>query len=126
MPGDEIVGYITKGRGVSIHRSNCSNISGLISEEARLIDVYWAKDVNTSYNVDIEVLSNYRKGLLADIIREIGNVKTVRLLGVNSKLTKEQVAIIELKLEITNLKELKKMMNVLRSIESVYDVNRRK
>jgi len=126
LPGDEIVGYITKGRGVSIHRSNCSNISGLISEEARLIDVYWEKDVDTSYNVDIEVLSSDRKGLLADIIKEIGNAKTVKLLGVNSKITKDQIAIIELKLEITNLKELKKMINILKSVQSVYEVNRRK
>ena len=95
VPGDNIIGYITKGRGVSIHTTECANIKDLLSDEDRIIDVEWYNENTSSYNVDIEVYSNDRTGLLADILKAIYDVKT-KLVAVNSKLNKERIAITEI------------------------------
>ena len=82
VPGDEIVGYITKGRGVSVHRKDCYNVKDLLSEENRMIDVEWYKDnAETSYQVEIEIHSNDRSGLLVDILKQIGTTKA-KILGI--------------------------------------------
>lgn len=124
LPGDEIVGYITKGRGVSIHRKDCVNVNELFSEENRMIDVEWYHENESSYQVDIEVYSNDRSGLLMDILKEIGTTKA-KILGVNTKTTKERIAIIEITLEIENLEELNKAQRVIRKVNSVYEVRRK-
>ena len=125
LPGDEIVGYITKGRGVSVHRKDCKNVSDLLTEDNRMIDVEWYKQEKTSYNVAVEVFSNDRDGLLADILRKIGETKA-HIMGVNTKTTKEKIAIIEITMEVENLKELNKVIKLIRQVESVYEVKRKK
>ena len=125
LPGDEIIGYITKGRGVSVHRKDCGNVKSLFSEEARMIDVYWAEAEKTKYSVDIEIYGNERSGLLADIIREIENTKS-KLLAVTSRANKEKIAITEVTVEVENIEELNKIQKQLRKIDSVYEVKRRK
>ena len=126
LPGDEIVGYITKGRGVSVHRKDCTNINDLISEENRMIDVEWYnEDEQTTYQADIEVNSNDRSGLLMDILKEIGTTKA-KILGVNTKTTKDKIAIIDITLEVENLEELNKAIKVIRKVDSVYEVRRKK
>ena len=131
LPGDEIIGYITKGRGVSVHRKDCINVKDLLSEENRIIDVEWYDEdkeknkENAVYQADIEVFSNDRTGLLVDILKEIGTTKA-RIVGVNTKTTKERIAIIDISLEIENLDELNKVLKVLRKVESVYEVKRRR
>ena len=84
VPGDNIIGYITKGRGVSVHRTDCVNVKDLLKEEDRIIDVYWYTEKAASYNVDITVYANDRSGLLADVIQVLSNLKT-KLMGLNSK-----------------------------------------
>lgn len=125
LPGDEIVGYITKGRGVSVHRKNCENVKELLTEENRMIDVEWYKNEQSSYNVELEVFSNDRDGLLADILKSIGETKA-HIMGVNTKTTRERIAIIAISLEIENLQELNKVIKLLRKVESVYEVKRKK
>jgi len=125
LPGDEIVGYITKGRGVSVHRKDCTNIGDLLSEENRMIDVEWDKEEKVAYHADIEVCSNDRTGLLLDILKEIGTTKA-KIEGVNTKVTKEKIAIIDITLEIENLAELSKAIKAIRKVNSVYEVNRKK
>ena len=125
LPGDEIVGYITKGRGVSVHRKDCTNVNDLFNEENRMIDVYWFDDVNGAYKVEIEILANDRSGLLKDIIKQIENSK-VKLMGVNSRTTKENIAIIDLSLEVENIDILNKALSAFRNVENVYDVNRKR
>ncbi len=125
LPGDEILGYITKGRGVSVHRTDCVNVKDLFTEENRMIDVYWFDDVNGSYKVEIEILANDRNGLLKDVIKQVENAK-VKLTGMNTRTTKEGIAIINVSLELENKDMLNKMLSSLRSIESVYDVNRKR
>ncbi len=125
LPGDEIVGYITKGRGVSVHRKDCVNINDLLSEENRMIDVEWYNENETSYQVDIEIYSNDRSGLLMDILKVVGTTKA-RILGVNTKTTKERIAIIDMTLEVENLEELKKAQKEITKVDSVYEVRRKK
>ena len=126
LPGDEIVGYITRGRGVSVHRKDCTNINDLFSEENRMIDVEWYNENDkTSYQADIEINSNDRSGLLMDILKEIGTTKA-KILGVNTKTTKEKIAIIDITLEIENLEELNVAIKAIRKVHSVYDVRRKK
>ena len=126
MPGDEIVGYITKGRGVSVHRKDCYNVKDLLSEENRMIDVEWYNEnVETSYQVEVEIYSNDRSGLLVDILKQIGTTKA-KILGVNTKTTKEKIAIMNITLEVENLDELNKAQKAIRKVDSVYEVRRKK
>ena len=126
VPGDEIIGYITKGRGVSVHRADCVNIKDLLNEENRMIDVNWFEEnKSTSYLVDIEIYANDRSGLIADIMKELANQKT-NIIAVNARANKEKIAITDISVEVENLEELNKIMKVLRKIDSVYEVNRKK
>ena len=125
LPGDEIIGYITKGRGVSVHRTDCVNINDLFNEENRMIDVYWYDDVKGSYNVEIEVLANDRSGLLRDVIKQIENTKA-KLMGVNTRTTKNGIAIINVSVEVENISELNRLINLFRAVDSVYEVNRKR
>ena len=125
VPGDEIVGYITKGRGVSVHRKDCKNVKDLFEEENRMIDVSWYTDQPSSYNVDIVLFSNDREGLLTDIIATIATEKAP-LIAITSKVSKERIVITELTIEVSNITQLNNMLKSLRKIDSVYDVKRNK
>ena len=125
LPGDEIIGYITKGRGVSVHRKDCVNVNELLKEENRIIDVKWYDQEKVTYTVEIEVFANDRNGLLADIIKKINDAKA-KILGVNARATKERIAITEVTLEVDNLDGLNKIIRELRKVDSVYDVKRKK
>jgi len=126
VPGDDIVGYITKGRGVSIHRADCSNLNDLFEdEENRMIDVYWQNEKEAAYNVDIEIFANDRNGLLADIISQIGTTKS-KLIAVSSRANKERIAITEITVEVENLDALNQVLKAVRKVDSVYEVKRKK
>ena len=125
LPGDEIVGYITKGRGVSVHRKDCFNVKDLISEESRMIDVEWYNENSSSYQAEIQVNCNDRSGLLMDVLREIGTTKA-KILGVNTKTTKEKIAILDITLEVESLDELNKAQKAIEKVNSVYEVRRKK
>ncbi len=123
LPGDEIIGYITKGRGVSVHRKDCINVNDLFTEENRIIDVKWYEEAKENYNVNIEVLANDRNGLLVDILNEINKTNS-KLMGVNSKTTKERIAIIDINIEVENIEELNKVIRAIKKVDSVYEVRR--
>ena len=127
VPGDEIIGYVTKGKGVSIHRKDCPNADDLLEDEERIINVRWEDSEQDfgKYKVDIVIYANDRTGLLADIVREIMN-KKVNILGVNTKTNKEKIVTIEIGIEIQNRSELADVMKELRKIESVFEVQRKK
>ncbi len=124
LPGDEIVGYITKGRGVSVHRKDCVNIKDLLTEENRMIDVEWYKEAKETYQVEIEVLANDRSGLLVDTLNALKETKA-KLMGVNTKTTKERIAIMDVSVEIENIEELDKLQKAIRKVDSVYEVRRK-
>ena len=125
VPGDEIVGYITRGRGVSVHRKDCVNVKDLLSEENRMIDVEWYQEAKENYMVEIEVLANDRSGLLVDVLTALKDAKT-KLMGVNTKTTKERIAIMKIDLEVENTEELSRVIKFIRKVDSVYEVRRKK
>ena len=125
LPGDEIIGYITKGRGVSVHRKDCVNVKDLLKEENRIIDVSWVEEKQASYNVDVEISANDRSGLLADITQALSSAKA-NIVGINAKTGKDRIAIIELTLETKSIDELNSILKAIRKVDSVYEVTRKK
>lgn len=123
LPGDEIIGYITKGRGVSVHRKDCVNVNELLTEENRIIDVKWFEEAKENYNVNIEILANDRNGLLVDVLNKVNETKA-KLMGVNTKTTKERIAIIDINVEVENIEELNKVIRTIKKVDSVYEVRR--
>ena len=125
LPGDEIVGYITKGRGVSVHRKDCVNVKELIKEENRMIDVSWQEQEAITYDVDIEISANDRTNLLADVIAALGTIKA-KIVGINAKASKDRIAVIDVTLETQGIDDLNNILKTLRKIDSVYEVKRKK
>ena len=125
VPGDEIIGYITRGRGVSVHRTDCVNTKNLLEEGNRIIDVYWSDNKKTTYSADIEIYANDRLGLLADVIKVLGDNKC-NIMAITSKTNKEKIAIIELTVEVENIEKLNTVLKNLRKVDSVYEVKRKK
>ena len=125
LPGDEIIGYITKGRGVSVHRKDCVNVNELLKEENRIIDVKWYNEEEVKYTVEIEILANDRNGLLADIVQKINESKA-KIINISARATKERIAITEAAIETESLESLNKILRQLRKVDSVYEVNRKK
>ena len=126
LPGDDIIGYVTKGRGVSVHRTDCPNINELLEDENRIIDVYWYDEAQRgSYIVEIEVFATDRNGLLREILKQIENA-AVKLVGVNTRTTKEKIAIMNISLQTSSRDELHKAVNQIRKVEGVYDIKRKR
>ncbi|MDN5311372.1 MAG: diphosphokinase / guanosine-3,5-bis(diphosphate) 3-diphosphatase [Thermoanaerobacteraceae bacterium] len=123
VPGDKIVGYITRGRGVSIHRTDCPNVISNLYDRERLIEVKWEGFQETSYPVEIEASAYDRPGVLSDIINIIGDMKTT-IDAVNARASKNGVAVIDLVLEINDKQHLETVMQKLRKVHGIYDVRR--
>lgn len=127
LPGDKIVGYITQNRGVSIHRTDCSNIThAAMSHKERLIDVNWSEKGKGAYPVDLQLISHDRSGLLRDITTMLASEK-ITVLGLNTTQTGANVyeAIIYLTIEISSMTQLKKAVDLLMAIPNVLEVRRR-
>ncbi|WEV60746.1 bifunctional (p)ppGpp synthetase/guanosine-3',5'-bis(diphosphate) 3'-pyrophosphohydrolase [Streptococcaceae bacterium ESL0729] len=125
VPGDEIIGYITKGRGVSIHRSDCQNVKAQEDFENRLIDVEWEETTGSKeYVADIDVYGFNRPGLLNDILQLLSNT-TKNLISVSAHPTKDKkIANIHISLGIKNLSELTLVVDKVKMIPDVYSVKR--
>ncbi|MFC7393222.1 RelA/SpoT family protein [Scopulibacillus cellulosilyticus] len=124
VPGDEIVGYITKGRGVSIHRKDCPNINHDHDEE-RLLEVEWEGYTETTkqYNVDIEITGFDRTGLLNDVLQVIAESHTM-MHAVSGKSDKNKIGIIHMTIAIRNISHLKKVVDKIKKIPDIYSVRR--
>ena len=125
LPGDEIIGYVTRGRGVSVHRADCINCKDLISDEQRLIDVAWVKEAQASYITDLEIYANDRSGLVSDITIALNDVKA-NIVSINAKTTNNRIAIINVGLEVEDTDKLNKALKAVRKVDSVYEVHRSK
>lgn len=124
VPGDEIIGYITQGNGISVHRTNCSNIKNLLKNQNRIIDVFWAEDSTYNYPVELEIYAVESNGLLKDLIQVIDNSKAT-LAGLDASVNKDKMAIVKIKLIIKDGEELKKVINKLSSVENVIEIKRK-
>ncbi len=128
VPGDEIVGFVTRGRGVSIHRTDCVNIICLPElERARLIDAEWQQgaDANSGekYLAEIRIFANNRNGLLADVSRALTE-KDINILSMNTRVNKQGLATMSTSFEIGGREELIRIIDKIRTIESVIDIER--
>lgn len=126
VPGDKIIGFITKGRGISVHRTDCSNILALPEEEqTRLIDVEW-EDINPgkSYNVDITLITSDRKGIFSEISKGCEDMD-IHIAGVNAKPFGDDTLKITLTLSITSTQHMQKIQRVMRNIQGMISVYRR-
>lgn len=124
VPGDEIVGYITKGRGVSVHREDCPNIK---TEEAkqRYIEVEWNQEQGNKnqYHVDLEITGFNRRGLVNEVLNVINEAKT-NMTHVNAKADRNKLAVIEVTILIRNTSHLRKIVDRIKQIRDVYSVVR--
>ena len=124
VPGDEIVGYITRGRGISVHRKDCPNIATEDDLQNRLIEVEWEnKKTEKIYDTDLEVYGFDRSGLLNEIL-EVINSMTTRLSNVNGRVDNNQMATIRLSIGIHNTEELERIIDKLNQIPDVYSIRR--
>lgn len=125
VPGDEIIGFITKGRGISVHRTDCVNILSLPEDELqRIIKVDWDQQrKNVSYDAEIHILAEDRKGLFSEISRVCEDMD-VHITGVNAKSSKENIANITMTISLSNTGQLEKVIRQLRSVGGVADVYR--
>ncbi len=125
VPGDEIIGFITKGRGISVHRTDCVNMVSLTDDDrARRIDVEWeVEDNQTYYNADVCIRAEDRKGLFASLSRACEDMD-IDITGVNAKTSKEEGVNIVMTLSISNINHMEKILRKFKSIEGVRDVYR--
>lgn len=127
VPGDEIVGFITRGRGVSIHRTDCVNILNMPEiERARLIEAEWQKpDKGTSekYMAEIKIYANNRTGILADLSK-ITTERQIDVTSMNVRTNKQGLATISMAFEIGSVEELNRLVGKMRKVESIIDIER--
>ncbi|KGM46416.1 bifunctional (p)ppGpp synthetase/guanosine-3',5'-bis(diphosphate) 3'-pyrophosphohydrolase [Neobacillus niacini] len=124
VPGDEIVGFITKGRGVSVHRADCTNIDSN-DAQTRLIPVEWESSLNDrkEYNVDIEISGYDRRGLLNEVLQAVNETKT-NISAVSGRSDRNKMATIIMSIAIHNVSHLQKVVDRIKQIPDIYSVRR--
>lgn len=124
LPGDDIIGYITRGRGVSIHRQDCENIKvHSDQEQERIVEVYWDAHADSTYPVDIQIYGIDRARLATDVMTTVMDTHT-HILGINARVGKDKLAYIQLRIEIRNVEQLNHVLQKIRKIKDITGVER--
>lgn len=123
LPGDSILGYITRGRGVSVHRVDCPNIRHLSADAGRLIEVAWDDEVAQTFLAGVVVSAFDRPGLLSDVVNAIAETRT-NISSVSARADASKTATIDLVLEISSLEQLRHLQEKLSKIRDVFSVSR--
>ena len=124
IPGDEIVGFVTRGRGITIHRTDCVNVLNMSeTDRTRLIEAEWQQPDTKKYMAEIQVYANNRTGLLVDLSK-IFTERKIDLRSINSRTSKQEKATISMSFEIGSKEELRSLIEKIRQVESVIDVER--
>lgn len=127
VPGDDIVGFVTRGRGVSIHRRDCINVAEMTMEDkSRLIEARWESDGiigAEKYAADIKIFANDRRGLLADVSRVLTE-NNISILSLNTRTSKQGLATMDTSFQVSSREELSTVIDKLRQIDSVIDIER--
>ena len=124
IPGDEISGYITRGRGVSVHRADCPNILNGKSDLERMIEVSWSTTDNQVYIVDVEIVCEDKSGVLAELIA-VPAAMDINLHSIHAVPNKyDKTSTVKLGVEVANAEQVTTLMNKLRRVENVYSVAR--
>ena len=124
IPGDEIIGYITKGRGVAVHRKDCPN-SNLDNDyfKNRLVEVSWENSNNAKFEAEIQIQAEDRRGIINDITH-IVSIEKVSLNGINARKGKLNIVSVNLLVEVDSIETLTLLMKKVRSIPGVEDIYR--
>ena len=123
VPGDEIMGFVTKGTGVSVHRTDCHNFQNLRSQTERIVEVEWAPTPKSVFLVQIQVEALDRSGLLSDVTRTLSE-HHVNILSASVNTSSSRLALSKFVFEMANATHLDHVLNAVRRIEGVYDVYR--
>jgi len=123
IPGDDIVGFITRGRGVSVHRSDCQNVLNSHDDLSRMIEVSWDAASDKLYTVMIDIACNDRAGVLNSVIATAAEAK-INLSAVNARTYKNRMATITLGLDVRNAEQIERIMTKFRRMKDVYSVTR--
>ena len=124
IPGDPVIGYITRGSGISVHRRDCPNVlSNNPAEQSRLIDVSWDIATDSVYKVNILITADNRPGMMADIMQVTSEAK-LNINALNCRTDKNKLATITMGLDISNLEQLDNIMNKIKRMKGVYSVER--
>jgi guanosine-3',5'-bis(diphosphate) 3'-pyrophosphohydrolase len=123
VPGDEIMGFVTRGRGVSVHRADCPNVKALVTQEDRLIDVSWRSGKGTSFIVAIQVEALDRKKLLGDVATALSE-QQVNILSAASTVGKDRVARLRFTFELADITHLAGVLQTVKKVDAVYDAYR--
>lgn len=124
LPGDDIVGFITKGRGVSIHRSDCPNVISESDEfNGRFLEVEWDIDKQAAFEAEIQIKAEDKRGMLTDITQILSTEK-IPLIGINARTNKNKIANMTLTVEVNSTQQLNFLINKIRSLSGVLDIFR--
>lgn len=123
VPGDEIVGFVTRGSGVSVHRTDCVNVKSLLAEPDRMIDVQWAPTSSSLFLVQIQIEALDRSGLLSDVTRVLSE-HHVNILSATVSTSSDRLALSRFVFEMGDTVHLDRLLNAVRRIDAVYDVYR--
>jgi guanosine-3',5'-bis(diphosphate) 3'-pyrophosphohydrolase len=123
VPGDEIIGFVTRGSGVSVHRNDCVNVPGLQSEPDRLVEVSWAPTSTSLFLVNIQVEALDRSRLLADVTRALSDTH-VNILSASVATTRDRIALSRFTFEMADPKHLGSVLKTVRGVEGVFDAYR--
>jgi len=123
VPGDEITGFVTRGAGVSVHRTDCVNVPGLQAEPDRMVEVEWAPTSSSVFLVNIQVEALDRARLLSDVTRALSDTH-VNILSASVTTTRERIALSRFTFEMADPKHLGSVLRAVRNVEGVYDAYR--
>jgi GTP pyrophosphokinase len=123
VPGDPIVGFVTRGQGVSVHQASCHNVQSLLQEPDRMIDVEWAPSSKSVFLVQIQVEALDRSGLLSDVTRVLSE-HHVNILSATVTTSSDRLALSRFVFEMGDTTHLDRVLNAVRRIDGVYDVYR--
>jgi len=123
VPGDPIIGFVTRGRGVTVHRLDCPNMEDLARDPDRLIEVAWEENYQTARPVEVQVTALDRSGLLKDVVSIIADAR-INMLSTASRANKSKIATLDLVLEIRDAQQLQYVMQKIAKVRDVMHVER--
>lgn len=125
LPGDDIIGYVTRGRGVSIHRKDCPNIGDLLMDPERVVRAEWANNAKSSYTATIQVVADERTGLLMDVSQVLAGMN-ISITAMTAKVDKANQSIIQIQLsfDVSSTEQLNNIIKSMRKVRSVKEVYR--
>jgi GTP pyrophosphokinase len=125
VPGDDIIGYITRGRGVSVHRTDCANLNATAKDEEaeRIIEVEWEESLEANYSVEIEITGHDRRGLMNEVLQAVSESKT-NISAVSGRADRNKMAVMHMTILIRNLDHLQSVVDKIKRVKDVYSVQR--